>query len=263
MADTGKKKTIVVEQIGSPIRRPAVQRATLIGLGLNKMHKRRTLIDSPQVRGMVAKISHLVRIVDDEAGKLRKHRYAAERDQRHARRDPRQEAARPRHRLGPGQDLGQGRQGPEGALRRRHQGLRRRPDAAASAPAEARLQQHLRQEVQRAQSRPHPGCRRFGPARRQEADHRRGAAAGGADPPRQGRRAPARPWRDHRQACLRGHRRVVERDQGGRGERRHGHAEIDHRPGEARRRQDQGRQARRQARGEGRSQGRQEGQGRG
>ena len=62
-----RQKTIVVEQIGSPIRRPAVQRATLIGLGLNKMHKRRTLIDSPQVRGMVAKISHLVRIVDDEA----------------------------------------------------------------------------------------------------------------------------------------------------------------------------------------------------
>jgi len=47
---------------------PYIQRATLIGLGLNKMHKRRTLIDSPQVRGMVAKISHLVRIVDDEAG---------------------------------------------------------------------------------------------------------------------------------------------------------------------------------------------------
>ena len=67
MADTAKRKTIVVEQIGSPIRRPAIQRATLIGLGLNKMHKRRTLIDSPQVRGMVAKISHLVRIVDDEA----------------------------------------------------------------------------------------------------------------------------------------------------------------------------------------------------
>ncbi len=66
MAD--KQKTIVVEQIGSPIRRPGKQRATLIGLGLNKMHKRRTLIDSPQVRGMVAKISHLVRIVEDEAG---------------------------------------------------------------------------------------------------------------------------------------------------------------------------------------------------
>jgi large subunit ribosomal protein L30 len=61
-----KRKTIVVEQIGSPIRRPASQRATLIGLGLNKMHKRRTLVDSPQVRGMVAKVSHLVRILDDE-----------------------------------------------------------------------------------------------------------------------------------------------------------------------------------------------------
>ena len=66
MADTSKRKTITVEQIGSPIRRPYIQRATLIGLGLNKMHKRRTLVDSPQVRGMVAKISHLVRIVDDE-----------------------------------------------------------------------------------------------------------------------------------------------------------------------------------------------------
>ncbi len=69
MADTGNRKTIVVEQYGSPIRRPAKQRATLVGLGLNKMHKRRTLIDSPQVRGMVAKIAHLVRIVDDKAGK--------------------------------------------------------------------------------------------------------------------------------------------------------------------------------------------------
>jgi large subunit ribosomal protein L30 len=67
MAEAAKRKTIIVEQIGSPIRRPAVQRATLIGLGLNKMHKRRTLIDSPQVRGMIAKISHLVRIVDDKA----------------------------------------------------------------------------------------------------------------------------------------------------------------------------------------------------
>ena len=65
MADTSKRKTITVEQIGSPIRRPYIQRATLIGLGLNKMHKRRTLVDSPQVRGMVAKISHLVRIVED------------------------------------------------------------------------------------------------------------------------------------------------------------------------------------------------------
>ena len=59
------KKTIVVEQIGSPIRRPGSQRATLVGLGLNKMRKRRTLVDTPQVRGMVAKVSHLVRIVED------------------------------------------------------------------------------------------------------------------------------------------------------------------------------------------------------
>jgi large subunit ribosomal protein L30 len=65
MAD--EQKTILVEQIRSPIRRPGIQRATLIGLGLNKMHKRRTLIDSPQVRGMIAKVSHLVRIVEDEA----------------------------------------------------------------------------------------------------------------------------------------------------------------------------------------------------
>jgi len=72
MVKTADKKTIVVEQIGSPIRRPANQRATLIGLGLNKMHKRRTLIDSPQVRGMVAKVSHLVRIVDDEPGAKKK-----------------------------------------------------------------------------------------------------------------------------------------------------------------------------------------------
>jgi large subunit ribosomal protein L30 len=68
MTKIANKKSIVVEQIGSPIRRPGIQRATLIGLGLNKVHKRRTLIDSPQVRGMVAKISHLVRIVHDETG---------------------------------------------------------------------------------------------------------------------------------------------------------------------------------------------------
>lgn len=63
MAD--KKKTITVEQIGSPLRRPDIQRRTLIGLGLNKMKKRRTLEDTPAVRGMVNKISHLVRIVDE------------------------------------------------------------------------------------------------------------------------------------------------------------------------------------------------------
>jgi large subunit ribosomal protein L30 len=63
MADK-KTKTVTVEQIGSPIRRPKIQRETLIGLGLNKMHRRRTLEDTPQVRGMIAKVSHLVRVVD-------------------------------------------------------------------------------------------------------------------------------------------------------------------------------------------------------
>ncbi len=60
-----KEKTITVEQIGSPIRRPKDQRATLVGLGLNKMHRRRTLKDTPEVRGMIAKVSHLVRIVEE------------------------------------------------------------------------------------------------------------------------------------------------------------------------------------------------------
>jgi large subunit ribosomal protein L30 len=58
-------KTVTVEQIGSPIRRPKNQRQTLIGLGLNKMHRRRTLEDTPAVRGMIAKISHLVRVVEE------------------------------------------------------------------------------------------------------------------------------------------------------------------------------------------------------
>lgn len=61
---TAKGKTLVVEQIGSPIRRSPDQRQTLIGLGLNKMHRRRTLEDTPSVRGMIAKVQHLVRVVD-------------------------------------------------------------------------------------------------------------------------------------------------------------------------------------------------------
>jgi large subunit ribosomal protein L30 len=59
-------KTITVEQIGSPLRRPNDQRQTLVGLGLNKMHRRRTLEDTPSVRGMIAKVSHLVRVVDGQ-----------------------------------------------------------------------------------------------------------------------------------------------------------------------------------------------------
>ncbi len=59
------KKTIVVKQIGSPIRRPAIQRETLKGLGLNKMNRTRELEDTPAIRGMVNKISHLVEIIEE------------------------------------------------------------------------------------------------------------------------------------------------------------------------------------------------------
>jgi len=56
------KKTLKVKQIGSPIRRKADQRETLIGLGLNKMNRVRELEDTPAVRGMIAKVSHLVQV---------------------------------------------------------------------------------------------------------------------------------------------------------------------------------------------------------
>ncbi len=55
---------IKIRQVGSPIRRPAKQRETLVGLGLNKMHKTVELEDTPEVRGMVKSIPHLVQIVD-------------------------------------------------------------------------------------------------------------------------------------------------------------------------------------------------------
>ena len=55
-------KTIKVTQTGSPIRRPAVQRQTLIGLGLNKMHKTVELEDTPAIRGMIRKVSHMVSV---------------------------------------------------------------------------------------------------------------------------------------------------------------------------------------------------------
>ena len=58
------KKTITVEQIASTNRRPEIQTRTLIGLGLNKLNRKRTLEDTPAVRGMINRIAHLVRIVD-------------------------------------------------------------------------------------------------------------------------------------------------------------------------------------------------------
>jgi len=57
-------KTVTIEQIASPSRRPKDQRATLVGLGLNKIRKQSTLKDTPEVRGMIAKLPHLVRVVD-------------------------------------------------------------------------------------------------------------------------------------------------------------------------------------------------------
>ena len=60
-------KTVTVEQIASPNRRPEIQKQTLIGLGLNKLHRRRTLEDTPAVRGMIEKVRHLVRVVDEQA----------------------------------------------------------------------------------------------------------------------------------------------------------------------------------------------------
>lgn len=59
-------KTITVEQTASPLRRPKDQRATLVGLGLNKMRRRSTLKDTPEVRGMIRKVAHMVRIVEED-----------------------------------------------------------------------------------------------------------------------------------------------------------------------------------------------------
>ncbi|ABA77880.1 50S ribosomal protein L30 [Rhodobacter sphaeroides] len=58
-------KTIIVKQVRSAARRPAVQTAVLKGLGLNKMHRTRELEDTPSIRGMVAKIPHLVEIIEE------------------------------------------------------------------------------------------------------------------------------------------------------------------------------------------------------
>ena len=64
MATKGTGK-VRVTQIGSPIGRKRVQRQTLIGLGLNKMHRTRELDDTPAVRGMIERVKHLVRIEDN------------------------------------------------------------------------------------------------------------------------------------------------------------------------------------------------------
>jgi large subunit ribosomal protein L30 len=63
-AKAGTAKTVTVKQIASANRRPSGQTATLIGLGLNKMNRVSTLQDTPAVRGMIATVAHLVRVVD-------------------------------------------------------------------------------------------------------------------------------------------------------------------------------------------------------
>jgi large subunit ribosomal protein L30 len=58
-------KTVTVRQTASPIRRKSDQRATLVGLGLNRVGRVSTLKDSPSVRGMIAKVAHMVAVVDE------------------------------------------------------------------------------------------------------------------------------------------------------------------------------------------------------
>ena len=60
---------ITVTQIGSPIRREASQRQTLVGLKLNKLRRTSTLPDTPEVRGMIEKVKHLVTVVDGGSGR--------------------------------------------------------------------------------------------------------------------------------------------------------------------------------------------------
>ena len=63
MAKT-ETKTVTVPQVASPIRRKADQRATLVGLGLNRVGRESTLEDTPSVRGMIAKVHHMVEVVE-------------------------------------------------------------------------------------------------------------------------------------------------------------------------------------------------------
>lgn len=53
---------VIVEQMGSPLRRPAWQRQALIGLGLNKMHRKRRLQVTPELKGLLKKVSHLISV---------------------------------------------------------------------------------------------------------------------------------------------------------------------------------------------------------
>jgi large subunit ribosomal protein L30 len=64
----GKSKNVIkIQQVGSPIRRPHTQRETLIGLGLNRIGRVAEVPDTPQTRGMIAAVRHLLRVVEDRA----------------------------------------------------------------------------------------------------------------------------------------------------------------------------------------------------
>jgi large subunit ribosomal protein L30 len=65
MSAASSNKTVKVEQIGSAIRRKHDQRETLIGLGLNKLGRTSELPDNPSTRGMIAKVAHLVRVIEE------------------------------------------------------------------------------------------------------------------------------------------------------------------------------------------------------
>ena len=65
-ADHNVGKTVTVQQTGSPMRRDHTQRETLVGLKLNKVGRIAKLADTPQTRGMIAKVAHLVRVVDGQ-----------------------------------------------------------------------------------------------------------------------------------------------------------------------------------------------------
>jgi large subunit ribosomal protein L30 len=64
MAKKDSGKTVTIEQVASANRKPGIQQQTLIGLGLNKIRRTSTLQDTPAVRGMIAKVAHLVRVVE-------------------------------------------------------------------------------------------------------------------------------------------------------------------------------------------------------
>ena len=63
MSDTGK--TVTVRQVASPLRRKSDQRATLVGLGLNRIGRTKVLPDTGSTRGMIAKVAHLVTVVEE------------------------------------------------------------------------------------------------------------------------------------------------------------------------------------------------------